>query len=561
MIYFSLYLIYILEETFKLNDELTVNLLFSGGALFIKFFKFVSPISEIISYNNYIEALLPGRKEGITGETYVNYNIGIIDGLESKKKKAAIEVVKFAIRKETQKKLLLDNITVSGIDSLYDDEEVCKVVNCTLRKQLQFIARPVKAMYDYDKYSEKYRNYIYKFIYDENDNITAKEALQHVEDITKIYHISLKTEDSLVGIIFYGTSLLISILMLLSLLYLIPENYGPFFEFLSSDSWIFIVLGTVILQCSSLTMLNSLKEFKCSLKIFILSAGFSFIFIPILYKLIISFPDPNNFTDWINKHKYLFISFFIIIDLLLNGFVMFGSYYVEDMMIDDGKNYQKCMLNGIYGIITIIALFIYKGIITLVMMVLAFIEWNIQSIHSDIKFSVISMYISILSPILYFILYLTNINNYIMNFVLKECLISIMAVSNYLLLYGFRLILAFLKKQNLRLLFITNINQNFVNDESSQDISKSNQFTNKSSNCTKGTSYKIDIKNSNSCDMEESNVTSNNENSSDEIHSTTRRTSIFAKIINYHYSSDYIEDTCNQEVSATYETKLQNIAE
>ncbi|OUM69934.1 hypothetical protein PIROE2DRAFT_2134, partial [Piromyces sp. E2] len=487
------------------NSYAVGKLLMDGNALFIKFLKFLSPISEIIEHNHFKEVLLPGNIKGITGETIVGYNIGIIDGLDPDKKKACIEILKYMTSKETHKIFLLNNQIISGINSLYDDEDVCKIIDCELRKNLQFVGRPKYTLYSYDEYSEKYRKKIYEFLYGDRK---AKDVLRDIENLSKIFYISFDTRDSYVGIIFINIISLTSVLMLFSLLFLIPENYGPFFEFLPNNLWILVVLGSIIIQCSSFTMLNELTEFKCGIKSFMLSI------------------------------------------------VIIGSYYVDNILIEDGKNFQKCLLNGYFGIITRIILFLYEGFIILVMNVLVFIEWNIQSMHSDIKFSSIASYISVLTTILYFMLNLAQINNYAMYFIIKESIISLMAISNYIFLYGYRLLFAFADKQNLKLVFINTINKNFVNNESTMDTkSKSNEYNN-SKSCTYN---KSNIKKSHN--MNDSNETSNNEYTNDENNSSNRRTSIFTKIINYHYTLDYMDDEDNNPPSISYETKLDNIAE
>jgi len=58
----------------------------------------------------------------------------------------------------------LNNKILSGITSLYDEEEVCKMVDCKLYKGLQFINRPTSKSNDYYTYSEKFRNNIYRYI-------------------------------------------------------------------------------------------------------------------------------------------------------------------------------------------------------------------------------------------------------------------------------------------------------------------------------------------------------------------------------------------------------------
>jgi len=48
---------------------------------------------------------------------------------------------------------------------------------------------------------------------------------------------------------------------------------------------------------------------------------------------------------------------------------------------------------------------------------------------------------------------------------IQKVITSIVSNSNYAFLYGFRLFLAFIQKQNIKLQFINNIIENFINNE------------------------------------------------------------------------------------------------
>ncbi|OUM61936.1 hypothetical protein PIROE2DRAFT_11901 [Piromyces sp. E2] len=117
--------------------------------------------NEISSVNpDYKITRSPGGKKGISGSSIVGYNIGI-------------------------------SIT-SGIPSLYDEEDICLNVDCKLYKSIQIYGRDSTLLDDYDVYSTNFRHYIYEFLF---YNETAKNALQKIEDMYKMYYVSLVNND------------------------------------------------------------------------------------------------------------------------------------------------------------------------------------------------------------------------------------------------------------------------------------------------------------------------------------------------------------------------------
>jgi len=118
---------------------------------------------------------LPGLKEGISGSTIGDYNLGINKYVNDEKKKAAIKVLKYITSKDMQRKIVIEKENLSLISSLYDEEIVCSKVDCEFFKAIQPVARPTYIMNDYSTYSEKIREYAYEYLY---GDITAKEALK-----------------------------------------------------------------------------------------------------------------------------------------------------------------------------------------------------------------------------------------------------------------------------------------------------------------------------------------------------------------------------------------------
>ena len=94
------------------------------------------------------------------------YNIGIPNTIDNKKLSAAIIAMKYIISKDLHREAVYNQLTVPFMPSLYDDEELCKVINCEMFKNLQLVGRhEVKDLHDVDSYTEKLREYFFEFIY------------------------------------------------------------------------------------------------------------------------------------------------------------------------------------------------------------------------------------------------------------------------------------------------------------------------------------------------------------------------------------------------------------
>eukprot|EP00833_Pecoramyces_ruminatium_P005518 jgi/Orpsp1_1/1179550/evm.model.c7180000069828.1 len=168
------------DEIFKYREDELLMSVFIKKFLFIKFWYF--PIDDTI----YKKKILVGNKEGVSASAIGGNNIGICNSLPKERTEAAVEVLKYLTSKEFQKELIRKNISVTGINDLYDDEEICKILDCELIKSVQPIARPVSLYTSYDEYSFKVQKFLGEFLY---GNRTASEVLNDIENLTKIYYI------------------------------------------------------------------------------------------------------------------------------------------------------------------------------------------------------------------------------------------------------------------------------------------------------------------------------------------------------------------------------------
>ncbi|OUM57927.1 hypothetical protein PIROE2DRAFT_16936, partial [Piromyces sp. E2] len=278
------------DAVFRSNESHSFDLLMNNNAIFIKYWIMRNPLLKNIKYKM---ALLPGSKEGLSCSTTVSTNIGIGIDINKEKINDAIIVLKFITSKAIQKKYLMENQLISGINSLYDDEEVCTMINCDIYKNIQSIIDPLVKLDDQEYYSTSLRNYIFDFLY---GNLNAPEACKKIIDLTKIYTISIYSKDYFLLI---------------------------------------LVIGSVIVMCTPFTSFGDITEWKCLLDSFTQSLGFTLILVPILYELIIRYPNQNSITVWIEDHRYLFISLFVLFSVVCNGLFYFQPHTIEEIRVDE----------------------------------------------------------------------------------------------------------------------------------------------------------------------------------------------------------------------------------
>ncbi|KAL6608384.1 periplasmic binding protein-like II [Neocallimastix sp. 'constans'] len=458
------------DLVFKSSDDYTIEKLNNGKFIFLKYW--YTP-----TFTNYNVSAIPGGKDGISGSTIGGYNIGINDNIKYEKKVASAKVLTFITSKEIQKYMVMEKNLYSGIPSLYEDEEVCKVVDCKFFKSIQLTPRPKMA--DYTSYSEKFRNALHKFLY---GNKSAKEVLIEIKDITHIYTISLSLDDSSVGMVFFIICTTISVLMILSLLVLIKDKDKTYFEFLPYDFWILIVFGSVIILNTYLLGYGEKNSIKCNLVTLFISFGFTLNLVPVLYKLIINFPEPNAKTQWVSRNRYLFLLIFITIDIVLFLLTFISPYSVKNKIINDGKNFQICHMDNGFGNFIVILIEVIKIIIAILILGMIFIEWSLENTYYDIRFITLAIYMNIVSEVLLIIFFYLKVNNYILIFELHTLFYILFSLSNYIFIYGFRLIWKFIKVDNEDDVYIKKFRENNIKISSTSPTFAHTTLTKNTSN-------------------------------------------------------------------------------
>ena len=348
-------------------------------------------------------------------------------------------MIEFITSKEVKKEVSLNFSILPGIDSLYDDEEFCARMDCELFKSIQPVVRPTKENENYDEYSIKFRNYVYDFIYGDK---SAKEVLKEIIDLRKIYSVSLNTKETSVGLIFFYILCSIICIMILSLIFLFIPSFKPFFTFLPNDFWILSILGIIMIICIGFIEIGDITVFKCHLRIILLTIGFTLNMVTNLYKLLITFPEENKISKWIEKHRYLYLLSFIIVDIIMNSLLLIQPYEIKTIE-GNGEHFNTCELRTtLSNIIEYIFVFI-KFIVLVNILLLIFLEWNMKRIMIDLRFFISIIYVDSLSFSLILIMDIFNINSYIGYFIIRVVIYIVYGISNYILMFGFRIIFYF----------------------------------------------------------------------------------------------------------------------
>jgi len=424
------------DEEFKLNNSYIKNRRYNNKAIFLKFW------FQPAALPYYKFTTLPGRVKGISSSSVGGSNIGI--NISSKKQEAAIKVLEYFTTKDYQRKYSLRRQVFSGIMSLYQEDEVCEKMDCELVNSLQSFVRPTLENESFDKYSVHFIDYIYEYMF---GNKSAEEVLKSILDLRKIYTISLNTKNSsAVGLIIFIIMCFTIGIILSSLLFLYISSFKSYFQFLPKDFWILSILGIIMVFCMSFTEYGEITVFKCHIRLCLLSLGFSLNMITILYKLVINFPDENKISNWVENHRYYFLSIFIGIDLIFNGLLLIRPYNINYIYELGGQKFQYCDLNQSLSKNVEYIFITYKILIILAFIILVFLEWNMRNIVFDIRILVSSIYIDGLCLILLLIFNSFKIKNYVEYFLIKVLIYSIYGFSNYMFLYGFRIIYSIYKK-------------------------------------------------------------------------------------------------------------------
>jgi len=443
----------------------------SGKAIFLKYWLVGEPLLSRLPYHL---SILPGLKEGISGSMALGYNMGIVKNLNEIKRDAAIEVVKYFTSKKYQRNIFMKGLSTTALTELLEDDEVCAKVPCNVVKKIQFTGIPKFIKNESEDYQESYKKHIYQFLF---ENKTIKETLKKITDIKKIYYITLSTENSYIGLVCFVIISVISILMVLSLLFLLNEVFLPFFAILSFDFWIIMILGSVMILLAPIISYGSMETLNCYLRPLVLSLGYTFNICPIFYILISRFPKQNKAMRLISNHKYIFFLSNCSIDglLCIIALANLDPFKPTLFIVEDGENFKMCKYKGD---ITIVFIIFYKFIVIFFMLLCIFVERNISNIMRDMCFTATAVYTDALCIFLILFFHFVIIENYKSYFIIQTIITSVISITNYISLFGTRIIFGLIRKQDLKAQFINNIYDNFANNETQIKTNNYNTFEN-----------------------------------------------------------------------------------
>jgi len=413
----------------------------SGASVFIKYWNKFS-----ISFN-WILSPLPGRNERVSGSSIGGTAVGINKYISNAHKKAATQIVEFITSKEIQKKILLPNRDLSGMDSFYDDPDVCAVYNCELIKKIQPIGRPTKLTNNYVTYSEKYIKYFFDYFYGNGDFV---ELLKKLKDLSFYYYITIDQSSSSIEFIIFIITSTLSIIILMSGSVLFLKKSKNSFSFTKIDSWLWMTAGLLSTLGYIYMEYGEVKIYKYILQQLFLNNGFTLTFIPILYQLISNIPLDYPLVNKIRKNtnKYVMLSLFILYDIILSALLFTpNTIVIKKIEIENQNKFKKCRLANILGSIIFFFFYLEKGLIFLVTLAFIFLEWNIHRTQNDMKIITTFVLSGILLYILFGIFY-NNFDNYILNFLIPSIIILLYVVSSYSLLYFFKILLMLFSTEN-----------------------------------------------------------------------------------------------------------------
>jgi len=404
----------------------------NGKALFIKYwYASCNPVYKITS--------LPGWKEGVSGSVSNSINIGINPYSSDQKIKAAIEAIKYITSKEIQKRYIISNQQFSAITNIYNEDEVCYMIDCEVPRG----AHPFSSakfndtgLVNYEIYVNHYRSYIYEYLY---MNKPLEEIIKKIDDMTKIYKFSIHTDDSSAGLVIFIIFCVTSTIIGLSIILLFTKRFIYHFRTLPIIFWIFKIYGPLIILISVLTFYGEITSFKCKLRVVLLFTGMCLYLFPIIYYLIINFPEDNKISTFAleKKYKCLFIS--LMVAFMLIGLLFALPYNIKNIINNDGENYVKCDEFESYGKILMIIIIICFVLIILIILLLIFLEWNLRENSSYIKQYLAIIFITSLFTFVYVLFNRFNINNYILYNTFQTSVIIFSSISIYLFIFIVRL--------------------------------------------------------------------------------------------------------------------------
>jgi len=446
-----------------------VGYMFGGVILFSSFF------DNIEGLQNYYGSQMPGDIEGIHGSCLTGLNIGVAKHISEEKVKASVEVVKYFTSVEIQKEYFVKLFKCyTAVKSLYDDSEVCSILDCDLGKNIQSIPRPGDIIDDYDSYSIKVVNYFYEFLFNTR---SMKDILLDIDNLTRIHFFTIK---KLPDLIFFIVLITLFFIVLLSPCMLFIPKFKHYYQYLSLDGWILYVIGFLLIITNEVMNFGELTIVKCNLNNVLFSLGFVFIYTPIIQRLISNIPLNNLFSSWVSSNKLKFNCLVIFMEVLYNLLYLIQPYKLQSKITEDNHNHSVCLLKNNYGmtinlIQSMIDLFLFMCIAILI-----FLEWNMISTYKSIRNLTFTVATSAPSILLLIILRYIDIKNFKVIYFIRMSVTIVFILSNHIYVFFFRLLLSKLFKNDDNINDVSNKLFHGYKSNTSSNIPNSSVISNRS---------------------------------------------------------------------------------
>ncbi|ORX87141.1 hypothetical protein BCR32DRAFT_11612 [Anaeromyces robustus] len=420
------------DEIFRSAETLIVAKMIAEELLFVNFYS---------SFNapNYTTSVLPGKIDGINGSILGGFNIGINKYIDEKRKIACIEVFKFLLSKDFQRDVIVKKLHLTTpLSELYNDPDACTVLNCEMMNEIQFFLRPSTTMKNYEDFSNKGVKLFYQILDGE------KSVEEVLNDFDSYIHVYSFVVNSTVGGIMLGIIIFILVIVILSSVLLFIPKFRSYFNFLTTDVWFIYTVGSIFMLASTVEYYNEPTIVKCKTRQIFNLIGNSLVLIPILYRLVINFPKINSYSQWVHRNNYIFISGFLLIQILLSALTSsVESFTIKDVNFDtNSKNFRMCVLNPTFKPISLLQ-YIYNIMLYIVICFLIFLEWNIQETYFDLRHFSVVMIMNGITQILFIVLNNLDINNYILYSVLFISFTLLFVITNHIYIFVIRLILLY----------------------------------------------------------------------------------------------------------------------
>jgi len=281
--------------------------------------------------------------------------MGINNNIDEEKKQKVAKIIEYLVSYTYQKEVILENGYQTALKEIYDDKSVCEsFTQCQDFKYIQYILRPIDATEDYTQYSHKYRNFLLKYLYEDED---LKECLQNIMYLTKIFY---EENNTFMNRLYMSLIIMALLFMFSSYCLAFTKKHKHKFKLLNRFYWFLFMIGQMILMCYGIAGMGETTPFKCQIRSFIFSIGFTLGNTILLIRMLINFPESERrFVRFCERNFGWTIVFSLSIDIILNFITLIDPYGVK-VIIDGNIMYNKCSLTGIIGLLSIGVIFLYK---------------------------------------------------------------------------------------------------------------------------------------------------------------------------------------------------------